>query len=291
MTEAQDKLAAENAMMQEKQAQQESTEDKNVQTTLQTHDQLYTFLCKKGDISWQQMIYQAVKSEHMDPWNIDVSMLSQRFLTDLKTMKEMDFAVSGKMILAAAIMVRLKSTKLVGEDLTYLDQLIASGEQSEEDAFYEELAAMDGDNSARVNIEGREYTLLPRTPQPRKRKVSVYDLVEALEKALEVKKRRSIFEREVIHMKIPEKSVDIEALVLQIFGQVKGHFSSKKDEILKFTHLLKEGTKMDKVMTFLPLLHLSNAGKIALAQEQHLGDIHISLGHTADDDSVDVPLE
>jgi segregation and condensation protein A len=282
MTEAQNKLAAEEAMKQELPKQEEQT--------LRTNDDLYTFLCNKDDISWQQMIYQAAKTEHMDPWNIDISQLSQRFLADLKTMKKMDFGVSGKMILAAAILVRLKSNKLVGEDMTYLDQLIASGEQSDDDAFYEELAAMD-ESGTSVNIEGREYKLLPRTPQPRKRKVSVYDLVEALEKALQVKKRRSIFEREVIHMTIPEKSVDIEALVSQVFGSVKNHFMSGKTEVLKFTHLLKEGTRMEKVLTFLPLLHLSNAGKIALAQEKHLGDIHISLGHTADDASVEVPLE
>ena len=32
--------------------------------------------------------------------------------------------------------------------------------------------------------------IYPRTPQPRKRKVSVFDLVQALEKALEVENRR-----------------------------------------------------------------------------------------------------
>jgi segregation and condensation protein A len=286
MTEAQDKLVAEEAIKQEQQIRQDSKE-----TSLQTDDQLYTFLCNKDDISWQQMIYQAVKSEHMDPWSIDIGQLSQRFMKDIKSMKELDFAVSGKMILAAAILVRLKSNKLVGEDLTYLDQLIASTEQSDEDQFYQELEGMESSHSTRVNIEGREYTLTPRTPQPRKRKVSVYDLVEALEKALEVKKRRRLFEREEIHMEIPKKEIDIEELVMDVFGKVKNHYISKKDNVLKFVHLLKDGTKMDKVMTFLPLLHLSNAGKVALTQEEHLGDIHINLGHTANDDSVEVPNE
>ncbi|PIN79433.1 hypothetical protein COV16_04255 [Candidatus Woesearchaeota archaeon CG10_big_fil_rev_8_21_14_0_10_34_8] len=278
MTEAQEVIA-------------EATKEETPKETqpISSNDQIYNLLCNKEDISWQQMIYQTVKSEQMDPWNIDVGHIAQRFLKDLKTMKEMDFSVSGKMILAAAILVRLKSNKLVGEDLTYLDQLIASGEQSEEDAFYEELAGMD--DSARVTIEGKEYTLMPRTPQPRKRKVSVYDLVEALEKALEVKKRRRIFERERIHMEIPERKIDIEELVAKIFSNVKDHFMVRKQDNLTFSQLLKDGTKTEKVFTFLPLLHLSNAGKVDLNQEKHLGEIKISLGHTAHDEHVEVPTE
>jgi len=275
MTEAQNLLVPQEAIKQEPQ-----------QTTIESHDHIYNLLCNKDDVSWKQMIYHVVKSEEMNPWDIDLGKLSKRFLVDLKKMKELDFKVSGKIILAAAILLRLKSNKLVGEDLSYLDQLIASSEKNEEDAFYDELTAMDGENTACVNIEGKEYTLMPRTPQPRSRKVSIYDLVEALEKALEVKERRRIFEREGIHMEIPKKEIDIEELVARIFAEVREHFNGHNN--LTFSQLLKQGTKYEKVFTFLPLLHLSNAGKVVLAQEQHLGEIHISLGNTVDAPAVHV---
>lgn len=243
---------------------------------------IYSFLCNKDDISWQQILYQAVKSEHMDPWDIDIGNIARRFLQDIQKMKELDFKISGKMILAAAILLRLKSTKLVGEDLSYLDQLLASTEQNEETAFYDELAAMNADGyGTKVTVDGKEFQLLPRTPQPRKRKVSVYDLVEALEKALEVKHRRRIFGDTEIRMEIPQKKVDIEELVTKIFNEVKDHFLLKKQTGLTFQQLLKEGTKHEKVYTFLPLLHLSHSGKLELDQKEHLGDIHIRLGPAA----------
>ncbi len=243
------------------------------------HDQIIDLIMNKDDISWQQIIFSAVKSEEMDPWDIDITKLSQSFLIKLRALKEMDFKVSGKVILAAAIMLRIKSTKLIGEDLTYLDQLIAKGGQSEEDAFYDELASLENEKNVQVSIDGKNYELIPRTPQPRKRKVSVYDLVEALEKALEVKNRRRLWEKEIIHMEIPKRKVDIEHLIVKTFGDVLEYFSTQKDIKLTFSRLLKAHTKEEKVFTFIPLLHLSNSGKLLLTQECHLGEIFITPGH------------
>jgi segregation and condensation protein A len=249
--------------------------------TLQPHEQIMDIIFNKDDISWQQIIFSAVKSEQMDPWDIDIAKLSQQFLVKLREFKEMDFKISGKVILAAAIMLRLKSNKLIGEDMTYLDQLIASSGQSEEDAFYDELSQMEGQDKVQVSIDGRNYELIPRTPQPRKRKVSVYDLVEALEKALEVKNRRKPWDADEIHMEIPVRKIDIDHLIQKTFAEVMGHFMTQKEAKLFFSKLLKEGTKLEKVYTFIPLLHLSNEGKVNLSQEAHLGDIHISLGEKA----------
>ncbi len=250
-----------------------------METTPAPHEQIIDLIMNKDDISWQQIIFSAVKSEEMDPWDIDITKLSQSFLIKLRALKEMDFKISGKVILAAAIMLRIKSTKLIREDLTYLDQLIASGGQSEEDAFYDELASIEGENRVNVSINGRDYELIPRTPQPRKRKVSVYDLVEALEKALEVKNRRRLWEKEEIHMEIPKRTVDIEQLIAKTFGDIVAYFSTQKEINLTFSKLLKAHTKEEKVFTFIPLLHLCNSGKVDLNQEVHLGEIFITPGH------------
>ncbi len=258
----------------------QETPDVIPEITLLPHEQLFDMLLNKDDISWQQIIFTAIKSEQMNPWDIDIKLLSQKFLEKLRQFKEMDFKISGKVILAAAIMLRLKSNKLIGEDMNYLDQLIASGNQNEEEAFYDELSQMEGDR-VNVSIEGRNYELIPRTPQPRKRKVSVYDLVEALEKALEVKNRRKWWGEDEIHMEIPVRKVDIDHLIHKTFGEVMEHFMTQKEVKLMFSKLLKEGTKEEKVYTFIPLLHLSNEGKVNLYQEAHLGEIHISLGEKA----------
>lgn len=253
----------------------------NMENPQDRTDQLFDMILNKDDISWQQIIFSAVKSEQMDPWDIDIAKLSQQFLTKLREFKEMDFKISGKVILAAAIMLRLKSNKLIGEDLTYLDQLIASSNQNEEEAFYDDLAGISDEHRVRVSIDGKNFELLPRTPQPRKRKVSVYDLVEALEKALEVKNRRKGWGSDDVHMVIPTRKVNIEQLIEKTLKEVLGHFAVQKDVKLTFAKLLRAGTKEEKVYTFIPLLHLSNEGKLHLSQEEHLGEIYIALGEKA----------
>ena len=170
-------------------------------------------------------------------------------------------------------MLRIQSCKLVGEDLAELDRLLSEPEE-EEDDIYEDPETFGEIKMLRDNPP----ELTPRTPQPRKRKMSVYDLVKALEKALEVKKRRVIRNIPPHEISLPEKKRDITSVIVEIYGKIKGFLSSKSK--LTFNELIPSGSKEDKVLTFIPLLHLTNQRKIDLDQERHFADIHISLART-----------
>ena len=141
-------------------------------------DKIFEMLFDKDEITWQTILYDLVREEKMNPWDVDISLLTQKYLKMLKKFKEMDFRLSGKIVLAAAILLKIKSNKLVG-DADKLQELMTS---TGEEEFYEDL-------SEEELQEIEEAKLIPRTPQPRKRKVSIYDLVGALQQALEVKKR------------------------------------------------------------------------------------------------------
>lgn len=241
-------------------------------------ERLIQMLVDQNEISWKSMINDIIKTEGMDPWDINISLLVEKFIERLNKYKNIELKVSGKVLLAAAILLRIKSKRLVGEDLSEFDRLIASTEVSEGefyDALEQELAV--GEKTA---IE-YNYELIPRTPQPRKRKVSVYDLVKALEKALEVKKRR--FDRNPeIEMKIPERKMDIGLVIKNLYDKIFGFFQQYKSK-LTFSQLVPGNTKLDKIYTFIPLLHLSNQQKIELHQEQHFGEIEIKLANGGSD--------
>jgi len=124
----------------------------------------------------------------------------------------------------------------------------------------------------------RASPLLPRTPQPRARKVSLQELMDALNQFLEVKRKRVLEELPdvKIEMQIPERKYDIIELMKSLQGKISGILRSSKE--LKFHQLISDGaTKEDKVLTFVPLLHLSNQRKIDLEQKDHFGDIWIKL--------------
>ena len=240
---------------------------------MQTQEDIFEFLFDKDEITWQTMLYELVRSEQMDPWDINISLLAQRFLEMLQKFKKMDFRISGKIILAAAILLKIKSNRLVNEDISNLDRLFSQQNEEDEQGLLDEL--IDDFRDEREIL--KDKTLIPRTPQPRKRKVSIYDLVDALQKAIEVKKRRVMRDIPSVEVKIPDKKRDISEIIKTIYGRIFGFFSSNKQEKLTFTKLIPSESREDKVFTFIPLLHLTNQRKIDLYQKQHFGEIEIQM--------------
>ena len=240
------------------------------------HERIFTIILSKADeITWQNIIFELIKTERMDPWDIDVSLLTKKYMEILRSLKEHDFRVSGKVLLAAAILLKMKSHKLVGEDLSELDRLLIGVEDEIEELGFEEPGVI----PKLTEIP----SLIPRTPQPRQRKVSIYDLVEALERALEVKKRRLLHSIPPLNLAAPTRKKDITEIIREVYGKIKSFFISTIKDKLTFTKLLPSDSREDKVHTFIPLLHLAQQNKIELVQENPFGEIQILMKNkTAD---------
>lgn len=223
----------------------------------------------KNEISWKSIIYDLINSNKMDPWNIDISLLADTYINRIRQLKEQDLKISGKVVLAAAMLLRIKSNKLVGDNLDDFDRLLAGNDVSQ-DAFYDSLEAELASGDAKGEKE--QFELLPRLPQGRKRKVSVYDLVKALEKALEVKQRR-VLNSTPPPMVMPTRKFDVTAAISGLLGKIKSLFG--RGPTILFTDLVPGNTKQDKVYTIIPLLHLSNHNEIELEQKEAFGEISI----------------
>lgn len=205
----------------------------------------------------------------MDPWDIDVGLISQKYIDMLRGLKEHDFRVSGKVLLAAAILLKMKSNKLVGEELIELDRLLIGVEEEMEELGFDETNA--------IPKLGEIPSLIPRTPQPRKRKVSIFDLVDALERALEVKKRRLLHSIPPLNLEAPKKKRDITQIIRDVYGRIRSFFITTIGSTLTFSKLLPSQAKEDKVYTFIPLLHLAQQNKIELVQDIPFGEISILM--------------
>jgi segregation and condensation protein A len=236
-------------------------------------EKLYKLIAENDDISWKALLLDLVNDDQMDPWNIDIGALTQRYIARIKELKETNLKVSGKVLLAAAILLKIKSRRLVSEDLNEFDRLIAASEVSEQQ-FYDDLEQELAHGEA-VGMHDQSLELIPRLPQPRKRKVSVYDLVRALEQALEVKKRRLFNALHDVNVVIPDKKFDITSAMASLYGKLVSIFATGA-KTLTFSSLVPGNIKEDKVITFIPLLHLANEQKVALEQAEHFGEIHIS---------------
>jgi segregation and condensation protein A len=237
----------------------------------ETSEKIFNLLFVEDELSWKDMIYALIEQENMNPWDIDITLLSQKFLEMLRKLKELDFRVSGKMILASAVLLKMKSDILIDEDIANFDNMMNGIEDN----------LLDNNlNQSTYDSTGKPE-LYPRTPQPRQRKVSLFDLVQALEKALEVENRRKISRPNLKKMvlKIPEKKLDLGTSMKNVYEKVETHYNTKKNKgkILTFTEMIQGTSKQDKVTIFVPLLHLDNLRKINLNQEKHFEEIKVTL--------------
>ena len=234
---------------------------------MDSHERIFQILYKEDEVTWQSLLYELVKKEGMNPWDINISLLTRKYIDIIKTLKELDFRISGKVLLAAAILLKMKSNRLLNEDLSEFDRLL-----THEEELIEEL-----------DLEEQQYKLwekpilTPRMPQPRKRKVSIFDLVNALEKALEVKQRRVLNSIPPMSVKIPERKRDITEVIREVYLRIKSFFMIDSQKKLTFSQLVPSQKKEDKIFTFIPLLHLTNQRKVNLEQKEHFGEIEIMM--------------
>ena len=235
--------------------------------------ELMSMVLEKDEVSWQTVLYDLVKTEQMNPWDLDLSALTQRYILTVKQLQETNFRLSGKVLLAAAIMLKMKCDYFQDHDLRELDALFARMDENEGSEFFSEFSY----DLFRTNekIEKEDFRLIPRHPQPRKRKVSLQDLMNALKQAMEANRRKVVYSRPVA-MVIPTNKFDVVAVIAHLYNKIKLHYKTNKD--LKFTSLLPPGSKKeDKVYTFIPLLHLENERKVNMLQTEHFGEISIQL--------------
>ncbi|HLC37347.1 MAG TPA: segregation/condensation protein A [Candidatus Nanoarchaeia archaeon] len=244
----------------------------NQEIVASSSDQIYNILMQEDEITWQTIIQDLVKSEQMNPWDIDLSLLSNRYLDTIKNLKTHNFFISGKVILASSILLRMKANKLLLEDIGNLDAQL----------FQQDVESLEEFEDPTLNeINPDDVDIIPRLPQPRKRKVSMQDLINALSKALDVS-RRKIMRHErynfVPEMEIPDRKIDITKRIKQLYDQIVNFFKKTLGkETLTFTKLVPGGNKEDKISTFIPLLYLDSQEKVDLSQKEHFGEIEIEI--------------
>ncbi len=232
-------------------------------------DRVYDILMKENEVTWQDIIHNLVKSEEMDPWDVDISKLTQKFIQTIHQMEKMNFFVSGKVILASALLLRLKSSRFLDHHIGEFDSYLFHSDDHEElDDF--------GDFVTHERVKDFP-PLAVRTPQARKRRVSVKDLIGALERALRIDTRRKLRLQKffVKAPEIPIKKIDLTKLIDEMYDSIMTYFKEKQE--VYFSDLLKSDSREDKMLTILPLLHLDTQAKIDLDQPKPFEDIRISL--------------
>ncbi len=226
-----------------------------------------------GDqLSWQAIIHDLINTEQLDPWDIDISLLSQRFLEKVRMLEEANFFVSSKVLLAAAILLRMKSEILLEQDLPNLDAILfGQKDQKKQDSYKTE----------RIELDDEIPELIARTPLPRFRKVTLDELMKALGQAITTENRRIkriVVARQQefeIAIAMPKSIINLKEKLKEIYQRLRTIFSQRKNK-LPFSEFAGKSSD-EKISAFIPLLHLDHQQKVWLEQNGHFEEIWISL--------------
>ena len=235
----------------------------------QIHDLLFN-----REIGWQEIIYDLINTEQLDPWNINIIILTDKYLVKISELEEADFFVSSKVLLAASLLLRIKSEILLNKYIKSIDEILFG---KKEDKRY---------ISERIELDEEIPMLVPKSPMPRFRKVTLRELMESLGKAINTENRRikkEITNRNALiesSFSLPKRKFNIKSKIKELYTRLVLHFNDKKDhKRISFTEFVGND-KEEKIISFSPLLHLENQKKVWMEQEKHFEEIYIWLKET-----------
>lgn len=233
------------------------------------NEEIYNLVTSQ-EVSWQAIIYDLVNTEQLNPWDVDLGLLANRYLEKIKVMEEANFLLSSKVLHAASLLLRLKSEILLQKYIKSIDEILFG---KKEETFKP---------IERIEIDENSLPLLyPKTPLPRYRKVTLQELMSALDKAVNTETRRikketsKLIQGKNIDIVLPKMKISIRDRIRDIYARIMTGFKRKQSKI-SYSELTGNN-KEEKLACFLPCLHLDSQQKVWLEQENHFQEIYVWL--------------
>ncbi len=232
----------------------------------QIHDLLFS-----RELGWQEIIYDLINTEQLNAWDIDIIVLSDKYLEKVRNMEEADFFISSKVLLAASLFLKIKSEILLNTYIKSIDEILFGKKEKEKYVL------------ERIELDEEIPELVLRSPIPRFKKVTLNELIESLNKAITTENRRikkGILNKNALRqssLSIPKRKFSTKDKMKEIYKKLFTHLEDEeKKKRISFKELIGED-KEERIISLMPLLHLECQKKIWLEQEAHFEEIHIWL--------------
>jgi len=203
-----------------------------------------------------QILLGLVQEHKLDPWDVDIEKIAGVYMQRVREMREFDLRVSGRTLLSASVLLRMKS------DFVFNGKKKPDAEEELKEMFDLDLPELG------------QITIIQRSP----RKITLLDLMGALQDALKDTPTRKLVRRrklEKIMQTLSEYHINIERYLEELYQRVKSLSASGQETSL--SALVLERTRLAVARTLLLLLFLEIQGKIVLRQPEPFGEIFASL--------------
>lgn len=236
------------------------------------------------------ILVEMVKQNKIDPWNIDIIDVTEKYLQRMIELKSLNLRVASRTLLFASILCRLQSNVLAGLSIDDFKDDPQDDVIYDDDGFVAEYGEEDREFIPTSNVVSIDEALQRRTSVRlnRNRVVTLKDLIKQLEFYEKLEKKasmKSATERARRHVSnisrlTPNEIVTmaheeyIEEAVLKLkdnLGQIFEH----QDKI-ELSELVVLG--LDKISAYLALLFLSRDTNYELEQEKFYSDVYVVRG-------------
>lgn len=211
--------------------------------------------------NWKIILYDLVKSSEIDIWNVDLISLTDLYLEKIRNLKEENLIVPANALLAAAILLKLKTYSLK----------LTNAENPEE-----ELKLLTEDNYVLSNSVDLNTPMRLKEGQ-----VSLEELIDVIDIMMNAPTKknleRKIKEKKEIEFILPKITVDFSERSQSLLDEIRANADNYK--MVLFSSFTKKEKDPYQVVEnyFIPLLFLVQDKKIDAWQEEFFSEIFIKI--------------
>ncbi|MBI4406847.1 segregation/condensation protein A [Candidatus Micrarchaeota archaeon] len=212
--------------------------------------------------TWREILVDVVHSGQMNPWEIDIGEIADRYLQKVRELSSLDLRLPANVILASALLLRFK----------------ADGLNIEEDGYAEQLAL--AEFSPRELIQEEIPQLIARTNKPRARKITLEELIQAVEEVIASTNSAQLVlpAPKMLELELPKETLhELIEKIYALANELKDDKGIAKFSSLLDPNLLSRDSRGHVVSRLIPVLHLVQERKIDVWQEHRHGEIHLKV--------------
>ena len=234
------------------------------------------------------ILVDMAKAGKIDPWNIDIVDVTDKYLAHMVQMKSQNLRVTGRTFLFAAVLLKLKSNVLEGIDIMQFEQPEQDNIEYDDDGFIVDYG--EDDYVPTNNVISIDEVLQRRTSVRlnHNRVVTLKDLIRQLQFYEKLEQRQSLksaHERAKRRVQsysrlTPDDIVNlaheeyIESCVLTLKENLGQIF--EKNEKIELNELTLLG--MDRISAYMALLFLTAETDYDLEQDEFYSDLYVVKG-------------
>ena len=250
-------------------------------------------LVHEAEVDGIEILVNMAKHGKIDPWNVDIVEVTDKYLTHLFQTKAQNLKMTGRTLLFAAILLKLKSNVLEGIDINQFDSEPEDNLEYDDDGFIVDYG--EDDYVPTNNVISIDEVLQRRTSVRlnHNRVVTLKDLIRQLqfyEKLEHKQSLKSAHERAKRRVQsysrlTPNDIVNLahEEYIESCVQSLKENLSQifEKNDKIELNELTLLG--MDRISAYIALLFLTAETDYELQQDEFYSDLYVVKGGEKDE--------